>query len=469
HKLGYLTRHSWDYYDSYMERTGFRKLMLSHILFGDPSMDVWSAKAEKLVLHNKIRSGLTSNTKTFEAFDSSGNPVDALICILDENGNLQGKGISPFSYSASIGDSWLITANKANYIQDREYYFNINSYNSVPYSMGFEKGIDKNWTMKSSNSYGRIQVTSDNSPYDGEKHLTMDSKVSGQDVINEAWLHLNLTGKNRVMVEFQWKEFNDENNMEDGVFLSDNNGATFVKVYDLINGSSTWGKIVLDLDALATSNNLSYNRNFIVKFQQRDNYPIATDGFAFDDVKVYSNYATIPYSTGFEAGLDKYWTTSSDNQYGRVQITTANTPHSGSQHLTMDVSTNGHFATNEASLYLNLSSISSPELSFWWKDFSDENHASDGIYFSNDGGANFVKVYDLNGQSYANNSWQKRTLNIHSLATSHNLALSSKFIVKFQQYDNYMIATDGFAFDDISVVNGGGSTAKTLAEEDHIN
>jgi len=46
------------------------------------------------------------------------------------------------------------------------------------------------------------------------------------------------------------------------------------------------------------------------------------------------------------------------------------------------------------------------------------------------------------------------------LASSNGLNLTATFVVKFQQYDNYAIATDGFAFDDISVTEGstGGGT-----------
>ena len=38
-----------------------------------------------------------------------------------------------------------------------------------------------------------------------------------------------------------------------------------------------------------------------------------------------------------------------------------------------------------------------------------------------------------------------------ALAASAGLQLTDTFVIKFQQYDNYPIATDGFAFDDISL------------------
>ncbi|MCA9757536.1 MAG: S8 family serine peptidase [Candidatus Eisenbacteria bacterium] len=433
-------------------------------------------------------------------------------------------------------------------------------YSTLPYSTGFEGGLDVYWDTQSSASVGRIQTTSANTPHSGSSHLTMDCSTSGTYSQNEAWLHLDLSGESNVDLSFWWKEFGDETHSQDGVYFSNNGGASFVKVQDL-NGASytnnTWVQFNLDLDALASANGLSLSDQFVIKFQQYDNYPIATDGFAFDDISVtggvantvtltapnggetftsgtstnvtwtstgsianvaldYSTnaggswtsivasttndgsyswtvpatattqgrvrvsdasnsgvndasnanftievpsgggYASLPYTTGFEGGLDSYWDTQSSNSFGRIQTTSANTPHSGTSHLTMDVTTNGNYAQNEAWLHLDLSGQSNVDLSFWWKDFGDETHTQDGIYFSSNGGTSFVKVYNLNGASYSNNTWRQFTIDVDALASSNGLSLTGTFVVKFQQYDNYAIATDGFAFDDIAVTSSGG-------------
>ena len=91
------------------------------------------------------------------------------------------------------------------------------------------------------------------------------------------------------------------------------------------------------------------------------------------------------------------------------------------------------------------------DLDFLWKEFSDETHAEDGIFFSDDGGSTFVKVYDLAGSNSPNNVWQSISLDLDQLAAAAGLALTDSFVVKFQQYDNYAITTDGFAFDEIVV------------------
>ncbi|MCB9516336.1 MAG: S8 family serine peptidase [Candidatus Latescibacteria bacterium] len=440
-------------------------------------------------------------------------------------------------------------------------------YATLPYSTGFESGaVDSYWTTTSSGN-GRVLITTANTPHSGSYQMTMDTSTSGSYATNEAWLHLDLSGETGVDLDYWWKEFGDETHSTDGVYFSSNGGASFVKVQNLNGGSTTnntWQHYTLDLDALASANGLSLTSTFVVKFQQYDNYPISTDGFAFDDITVQgsapppdaitvtapnggenftagdaagitwswtgtfttvsidystnggsswtsitgstandgsytwtvpaeattqgrvrvsggtasdasnSNFtitvpsggdrATVPYSTGFESGaVDSYWTTASTGN-GRVLITSANSPHSGSYQMTMDTSTSGSYATNEAWLLLDLAGQTDVVLDFWWKEFGDETHSTDGVYFSSNDGASFVKVQNLNGASYANNTWQHFTLDLDALASANGLALNGSFVVKFQQYDNYPIATDGFAFDDISVTAGSGGGSGITAE-----
>ena len=161
-----------------------------------------------------------------------------------------------------------------------------------------------------------------------------------------------------------------------------------------------------------------------------------------------ASYATLPYSTGFESGLDDAWAIQSSTKYGRIQVTANYSPHSGSKHLTMDVKSNGHYNRNYALLHLNLDGESDVDLNFWWKEFNDESHPTDGVYFSDNGGLNFSKVHSLTGN---NGSWEQVPLDVDQLAATYNLELSKTFVIKFQQYDNYKITIDGFAFDDISV------------------
>ncbi|NQV17727.1 MAG: T9SS type A sorting domain-containing protein [Armatimonadetes bacterium] len=286
HKLGYLTRESWNVVSYYFTNRVIRELYLGHNLFGDPSMDVWSAEAEKLI--TILQHGGFSIGYTFRALNSSGVETDAEICIVNSDGDIMGKGDSPFLYEGKISDNWIITSNKPNYIQARDSFVDIKDYSSLPYVMDFEDGVDYNWEMHSSNSHGRILVTENHFPHSGNKHLTMDCDTTNCWVTNEAWLHLNLENENSVYLEFWWKEFSDETHLTDGVYFSDNAGTSFIKVHSLA-GSNRWQEITLNVDSLCTYYSLVYSDNFIIKFQQYDDNPITSDGFAFDDISVFSS------------------------------------------------------------------------------------------------------------------------------------------------------------------------------------
>ncbi|HIE37537.1 MAG TPA: hypothetical protein EYP77_00410, partial [Anaerolineae bacterium] len=298
------------------------------------------------------------------------------------------------------------------------------AYPDLPYTTGFESGsLDAFWSTASSTE-GRITITTANGPSAGSFHMIMDDRVNGGAYgQNEALLHLNLAGETQVTLSFQWKEFGDETHPQDGVYFSSNGGASFTKVHDL-NGQSftnnTWQAVDLDLDALSSDAGLALTGSFVVKFQQFDNYGATTDGFAFDEISVTSgggtgntDYASLPYSTGFETGtVDQYWELI-EGVEGRIQVTTANAPSSGLFHLTMDDAVNGgSFSQNEARLKLDLGSVSQATLSFRWKHINDETHPQDGVFISSNGGTTFTKIRDLNGGSTVPNSWQTITIDL---------------------------------------------------------
>jgi len=242
------------------------------------------------------------------------------------------------------------------------------------------------------------------------------------------------------------------------------------------SGSPTTGDAPLtvyftDLSTGATSWSWDFGDGVGTSSQQNPNYTYnnpgdytvtltATNSCGSDD-EVKTNYITVtepggdyanlPYATGFESGsFDQYWFTQSSNSEGRIQITSSYTPR-GSYHMTMDDNLNGgQYAQNEAWLHVNLAGKSDVELTFWWKEFSDETHTQDGVFFSNNGGSSFVKVYNLSGGS---SSYQEIVLDVDALTSSAGLSLTGTFVIKFQQYDNYGLTTDGMAFDDISIIS----------------
>jgi len=179
-----------------------------------------------------------------------------------------------------------------------------------------------------------------------------------------------------------------------------------------------------------------------------------------------TNYATIPYSTGFESGtLDANWYTTSDNTDGRIQIWNSTSliwsgdtakAHTDSLWLGLDVvNPGGTYVTNEAWFGLDLNNESNVRLGLWWSEWNDESEIEDGIFISDDGGTTFTKVIDLAGASYTDLQWNYFDINLDSVNSLYGLNFTSTYVIKLQQYDNYYFAggNDGFLFDDISVYN----------------
>lgn len=329
----------------------------------------------------------------------------------------------------------------------------IGQFATLPYYTGFENGFDQFWDTMSSNNYGRIRIDTAYSPHGGNYHMLMDVSVSDNYAMNSAMLKVDLEGKQRVQLRFWFKKFNDENHNEDGLFFSNDGGATYEKIYSFSGDYPEWTQFLLDLDKLTAVAGIKFSATSVLKFQQYDNWAIDSDGFAFDDINIYafdtlSCHATIPYETGFEDGMDSCWVTTTSNFFGRNRITPDYTPHTGINALAMDVFQSNNLCTNQAQLHLDLSGQSDVLLSYWIREYGDEDNQEDGIYFSDDRGMSFTKVLNLYGNY---KSWTKTYLSVSDLAAKYGLQLNDKFVINFVQYDNWSMTSDGFLFDDITI------------------
>jgi len=364
------------------------------------------------------------------------------------------------------------------------------TYATLPFEDNFDDGTMKTpwaWvqpkntvtdpnTISPISQYGLV-----GNPDDNNYWIRMQNKCDAF-AANAVDLHLNLAGKSNVELLFDIYDFYEDNHTEDGIFFSEDGGKTFVKVYDFKPESwcdTQWSTFQpFDIDKLAADAGLSLTDKFVIRFQQYDNgdantaYGSEGDGLNIDNVIVRESpitYATLPFEDNFDDGTMKTpwaWaqpdSTVSDMNtiipsvnYGLVSDANKN-----SFWVYMQKLCDGPFATNALDLHLNLLGQSDVELAFDIKDWYDETHTEDGIYFSDDGGKNFKKVVDWDPASWADNKWFTHpSVNVKLLAIQNELQLTDKFVIRFQQYDNgdtntkYGSDGDGIYIDNVFVRN----------------
>lgn len=224
--------------------------------------------------------------------------------------------------------------------------------------------------------------------------------------------------------------------------------------YKVPDGAPTIGTV---RDTLLFPNELNSKATFTE--EQRGQYlrilevDATTDTvIAYRSVVAAHGYTNIPYATGFEDGTidSKYWTLATENVNGSVIVTNQYTPQSGNYHLAFGNADDSSSSTNSADLNLNLEDlIKDVILSFSLKSFDNEVHPDDGIYFSDDAGENFSKVYDFQDTS---GNYMDFSLNVSELAEAASLVFTDKFVIRFQHRTAQTIEQGGITIDDIKVL-----------------
>ncbi|MFN2195645.1 MAG: hypothetical protein ACK2UW_05925, partial [Anaerolineales bacterium] len=143
-------------------------------------------------------------------------------------------------------------------------------------------------TTTNSTATGHVAVTGD-FPYSGQFGLNLDTDCGGVCSVatfttQAAILAANLAGQDRVELNFQVLNHGDEPDPQDGVFISDDSGQTYTKIYDFSVLPSHYQNVIINLSQAAADAGLTLNEGFLIKFQSFDNDKIAFEGFSFDDI-----------------------------------------------------------------------------------------------------------------------------------------------------------------------------------------
>ncbi|MBL7792330.1 MAG: T9SS type A sorting domain-containing protein [Saprospiraceae bacterium] len=330
-----------------------------------------------------------------------------------------------------------------------------------------EASFDPAWTVLPGAPDGVVEI-SDGSGFEDSRGVIMGKVEAGGFVTNRLDLNLNLAGQSQVALTFKIGDYFDETQAEDGLYLSNNGGATFTKILSF--QPSIWCDIYgeyppLDIDELAAANGLSLTSQFVIRFQHRGNDNFFNDGLYIDDVKVYVpelTYATLPFSDNFEAAnFGSSWTWSFADQTNTlatiptrptnvVEIVN-NAGPDDSRAVRMGKACADGYSTNALDLHLNLTGHTQVAMTFKIGDYFDETQIDDALYFSDNGGASFVKVLSFQPSVWCDIFGEYPPLDIDELAAAHGLSLTGQFVVRFQQHGNDNFFNDGLYIDDVKV------------------
>ena len=160
-----------------------------------------------------------------------------------------------------------------------------------PVCVGFESGIFPPYvsteTTSSGNANGRAVVATGNA-HTGTYAAQIDTDCDGcgGNTTQAIVLSVNLGGGEPATLDFWIREFSDENNPEDGLFISDDNGASYDRILSFNNFPTSYQNIQVNLAAAAAGVGRTLVDGFLIKFQSNDNFSIPTDGYAIDDICV---------------------------------------------------------------------------------------------------------------------------------------------------------------------------------------
>lgn len=164
-------------------------------------------------------------------------------------------------------------------------------------------------------------------------------------------------------------------------------------------------------------------------------------------------------SENFESGvLDGRWATFSSHLSGRIQVTGGFGASQGALALLMDVNSTSTLNLNEAVWTVDLTGLTEASLDFDHAEWNDEETAfagdfnghfnADGIAISDDG-VRWHPVFNPTAQS--SGVWVPHSIDLGAEALSAGMALGPNFKIKFQQYDDFDLPTDGRGYDDIRI------------------
>lgn len=163
------------------------------------------------------------------------------------------------------------------------------------------------------------------------------------------------------------------------------------------------------------------------------------------DWSVYGPTVTL-FTDNFDSGVfGTSWVKSGTGTW-RVQHSTTYKA-AGTRGVTFDSSASSSYQTSRLTLTVNASNHGQLSLSYKIRNVGDEAHSTDGVYISGNG-STWTKVDTFPAIA---SSFSTRIVELSSAAAGAGIVPGTSFQIRWQEYDNSPLASDGVAIDDVSV------------------
>lgn len=164
---------------------------------------------------------------------------------------------------------------------------------AVPYAETFDGAFPPaHWTFATTvpgvgRAYALAPSSVSPASPQGGPHLALDVAAAGITATNDATLVVDLAAAGGGVLRYFAKDTGDEPDPGiDGCFVRDGVGSPWLQIADHTALTGAWTEIVVDLAVVAAAHGLTVSSAFEIRFTQRDNFPVPSDGVQFDHVRV---------------------------------------------------------------------------------------------------------------------------------------------------------------------------------------
>ena len=163
------------------------------------------------------------------------------------------------------------------------------------------------------------------------------------------------------------------------------------------------------------------------------------------DWSFYGPQVTI-FSDGFESGtIASPWVASGTGSFRVASSTTYKA--TGTRGCALDRSVTGTLNATNLTLPFNATNYTKLTLSYAIRNVGDETHTQDGVFISNNG-TTWTKVDTFPAIA---TTFSTRTVDLSAAAAAAGFTPGSGFQIRWVEYDDFALPSDGIAIDDVSV------------------